>query len=91
MQLKEAFELNYRQNEQIANQKRDIEDLYKKIRGYLLTQDQLYKDCLRVERHYEKKEKMLKTEMRKAEALIQEEKDKCQKVEAALRAVQTND
>lgn len=29
--------------------------------------------------------------MRKAESLIQEEKDKCQKVESALRAVQTND
>ena len=29
--------------------------------------------------------------MRKCESLIQEEKDKCAKVEAALRAVQTND
>ena len=39
LQLKETFELNHRLNEQISNQKRDIEDLYKKIRGYLLTQD----------------------------------------------------
>lgn len=29
--------------------------------------------------------------MRKSEALIQEEKDKCQKLESALKAVQTND
>ena len=65
--------------------------MYKKIRGYLLTQDQLYKDCLRVERHYEKKEQLLKENMRKSESIIQEEKDKCQKLEAALRAVQTND
>ena len=69
LQLKEAFELNYRQNEQINYQKKDIEELYKKIRGYLLTQDQLYKDCLRVERHYEKKEKTLKEHVRKMEHL----------------------
>ena len=91
LQLKEAFELNYRQHEQIGTQKRDIEELYKKIRGYLLTQDQLYKDCIRVERHYQKKEQLLKENMRKSENLIQEEKEKCGKVEAALRAVQTND
>ena len=33
-------------------QKQEVEDLYKRIRNYLLTQDQLYKDYVRVERNY---------------------------------------
>lgn len=59
LQLKEVFEINHRQNEQISNQKKEIETLYKRIRTYLLTQDQLYKDCVRLERNFLKKEKRL--------------------------------
>ena len=77
-------------NEQIGRQKKEIEALYKRIRGYLLTQDQLYKDAVRVERAYIKKEESLKDRMRQYENLIQEEKEKFQKVEAALSALSTN-
>lgn len=64
--------------------------LYKRIRTYLLTQDQLYKDCVRLERNFQKKEESLKVRMRQQELLIQEEKDKFSKVEAALKALSTN-
>lgn len=33
-------------------QKQEVEDLHKRLRNYLLTQDQLYKDYVRVERNY---------------------------------------
>ena len=52
LQLKEVFEINHRLTDQVSNQKKEIETLYKRIRGYLLTQDQLYKDCVRVERNH---------------------------------------
>ena len=42
----------------------------------MLTQDQLYKDCVRVERNYKKKEESLRETMRRYELQIQEEKDK---------------
>ena len=88
--MKEVFEINHRQNEQIGHQKREIEALYKRIRGYLLTQDQLYKDCVRVERNYAKKEEGLRKTMRQYEFLIQEEKEKVAKLESALKALSTN-
>ena len=55
-----------------------------------MTQDQLYKDAVRVERAYIKKEESLKDRMRQYENLIQEEKEKYQKVETALQALSTN-
>ena len=88
--MKEVLEINNRQNEQIGHQKREIEALYKRIRGYLLTQDQLYKDCVRVERNYTKKEEGLRKTMRQYEYLIQEEKEKVSKLESALKALSTN-
>ena len=45
---------------------------------------------MRVERAYIKKEETLKDRMRQYENLIQEEKEKFQKVEAALQALSTN-
>ena len=45
---------------------------------------------MRVERAYIKKEETLKDRMRQYENLIQEEKEKFQKVEAALKALSTN-
>lgn len=45
---------------------------------------------MRVERAYLKKEETLKDRMRQYENLIQEEKEKFQKVETALQALSTN-
>lgn len=37
LQLKEAFEINFRLNKQMEDQQREIDSLYKRTRGYLLT------------------------------------------------------
>ena len=90
LQLKEAFEINHRLNLQMKDQQREIDSLYKRTRGYLLTQDQLYKDFVRVERNYKAKEDSTREQLRKFDQLLQEEKDKNSKIEAALNALSTN-
>ena len=45
---------------------------------------------MRVERSYLKKEESIREQMRKYEFLLQEEKDKFSKTEAALKALTTN-
>lgn len=74
----------------MKDQQREIDSLYKRTRGYLLTQDQLYKDFVRVERHYKAKEDSTREQIRKIDQLLQEEKDKNSKIEAALNALSTN-
>jgi len=54
------IELNKRKDDTIGEQKDNIERLYEKIKDYLLTQDQLYKDYVRLERSFKRKEETLK-------------------------------
>ena len=54
-----------------------------------MTQDQLYKDYVRVERHYKQKEEGIKEQMRKYENLLQEEKNKVASLQDTLATVST--
>lgn len=73
LQLQESIEINRRKDEQVANQQSEIKMLYEKIRRYLLTQDQLYKDYVRLERGAKKTQEQLKDQNRASQDLVMEE------------------
>ena len=51
----EFVELIKRKDEELNNKNNEIETLYKRVRDYLLIQDQLYKDYISMEKEYNKK------------------------------------
>jgi len=55
-------------------QANEIESLYKRVRGYVLTQDQLYKDLVRMERAFAKKEQSLNETLAKRNRELEEYK-----------------
>lgn len=59
LQLAEFMELLRRKDEDLTNKNNEIEHLYKKIRDYLLVQDQLYKDFVKQEKDYNSKKETL--------------------------------
>jgi septal ring factor EnvC (AmiA/AmiB activator) len=66
----------------------EIDGLYKRVRSYILTQDQLYKDFVRMERTFKKREDDLRAQFRSNQDLVMEEQTKVQKLEAALKTMQ---
>lgn len=91
LQLKEAFEINHKLTIQMKDQQREIDSLYKRTRGYLLTQDQLYKDFVRVERHFKQKEEKILGEKRVLEDLVQVEKERSVRNEKLIQSLTTPD
>ena len=71
---------------QIGSQKEEIDQLYSKIRDYVWVQDQLYKDYVKVEKHYKKKKEEYVERIRQLEYDVQAERERCVKAEAALKA-----
>ena len=67
LQLQECFELINRKDETLKQQKREIDTLYNRIKRYLLVQDHLYKDHVKMEREHEKAVEELKTSAKLAE------------------------
>ena len=57
LQLQDCFEIIKRKDDELRNKYHEIDSLGKRVRSYVLTQDQLYKDFIRMERAYKKKEK----------------------------------
>ena len=51
----------------------EIEHLYEKIRDYLLVQDQLYKDYVKMEKTYEQRNKELETTLKNTRDQLYEE------------------
>lgn len=47
LQLCEFIELIKRKDDELTSKNNEVEHLYKKVRDYLLVQDQLYKDFVR--------------------------------------------
>lgn len=89
LQLQECLEIIKRKDESLNSQNMEIESLYNRIRSYLLTQDQLYKDYIRIERHLKRTEENYAIRLRKAEDQVMEESSRCGKLEEALKAIQT--
>ena len=54
VQLQECFELIKRKDEALKSQKREIDTLYSRIKKYLLMQDHLYKDFVKLEHDHAK-------------------------------------
>jgi hypothetical protein len=88
LQLQESFELIKRKDDNLKNQQIEIESLYKRVRSYVLTQDQLYKDFVKMERAFQKKEQDLKTTLRSCQDQVLEEQSRVQKTEALIKSMQ---
>ena len=71
------------------SQKQEIDELYKRIKNYLLTQDCLYKDYIRVERSFYQKEERLKKQLRDSEDRLMEQKNTHQLMENAMKNMQS--
>jgi hypothetical protein len=52
LQLCETLELIKRKDENLFSQQNEIDGLYKRVRNYLLTQDQLYKGYVKMEKEF---------------------------------------
>ena len=72
-------------------QKKEIDELYTKIRDHVWVQDQLYKDYIRVEKNYANKEKKYKEKIVQLENNAQEEREKCNKAEKTLQTLLKGD
>jgi hypothetical protein len=81
VQLKEVIELNKKKDDDVTNKQNQINALNKKLRQYLLTQDQLYKDLIRVENSHKKKEEELKLRLSNTEGLLLVENRKVEKLQ----------
>ena len=81
LQLQETFELIYRKDESLKQQKREIELLYTRIKKYLLMQDHLYKDFVSMENQHAKQVDSLKVAASSAEEALSQEKVKVDKLE----------
>lgn len=67
LQLQECFEVIKRKDETCKFQQIEIDSLYKRVRSYVLTQDQLYKDYVKMERGFQKKEQGMKDRLREVQ------------------------
>ena len=54
LQLQEYFELIEKKDAALVAQKREVDSLYGRAKGYILMQDHLYKDFVRMEKEHEK-------------------------------------
>jgi len=54
LQLQECFEIISKKDESLKTQKREIDTLHNRIKKYVLMQDHLYKDFVRMEKDHRK-------------------------------------
>lgn len=90
LQLQECFELIKRKDDALKAQKREIEQIYARMKKYLLMQDHLYRDHVRQEKAHSKVVEELKATAREAHAAFGQEQLKVQKLEAALQSHQSS-
>lgn len=67
LQLQECFELLKRKDASLGSQKKEIDNLHARLKKYLLMQDHLYKDFVRMEDEHAKQTQTLVTAARSAE------------------------
>lgn len=77
-----------RKDENLKFQQIEIDSLYKRVRSYVLTQDQLYKDFVRMERAFTKKEQLAKEKLREVQDQVLEEQSRVHKTEALIKSMQ---
>ena len=72
--------MNKRKDEELATKNLEIESLYKRIRDYLLVQDELYKDYVRNDRDTHKVKEEFTVKIRNVTDSFHEEQRKVEKL-----------
>jgi len=86
--MQECLELIKRKDQNLNAKFGEIESLFKKVQGYMVVQDLLYKDFVKKEKEFGENKKRNETELREAQARLNEEELKVVKLEEALRVLQ---
>jgi hypothetical protein len=87
LQLQEAFELVRRKDEELAAKNHEVEGLYKRVREYLVVQDQLYKDYVRGEKETHRLKEDNALAMRNVQAKYHEEQLKVANLEKLVQSL----
>ena len=73
LQLAEFIEVLRRKDDELSSKNNEIDYLYRKVRDYLLVQDQLYKDSVRQEREHGARNTQLEQSLQAARDGLHEE------------------
>lgn len=85
--LMDAYDLIRRKDQDLKAQKDELELLHTRMRSQCLTQDQLYMDFVKMERHFQKQAERDRTEHRNTQQLLMEEQTKNQKLETLMKSM----
>ena len=83
------MELVKRKDEELTGKNQEIDQLYKRIRDYLLVQDQLYKDCVRTEKGNERLKAEMEAKFSDMSELYRTERTKNEKQSELLARLET--
>lgn len=86
LQLMECFELQKRKDEELSTKNLEIDALYKRIREYLVVQDQLYKDFVKAEREAFKAKDDANVKIRNVTDSLHEEQRKVQHLQELVNS-----
>ena len=78
------MELVKRKDEELSTKNQEIEQLYKRIRDYLMVQDQLYKDFVKAEKTSTKTKDEMEAKFKDINDLYRSERTKVESLEALV-------
>lgn len=78
------MELNKRKDEELTSKNTEIDQLYKRIREYLMVQDQLYKDFVKSEKLSAKSKEEMEAKYKDVNDLYRSEKAKVESLESLV-------
>lgn len=90
LQLQEVLEINKRKEDELQTKNTEIEGLYKRLRDYLIIQDQLYKDYVRAEALTTKMKEEMNQKIRNATDNWHEEEMKVEKLQRLVQELRAN-
>jgi len=88
LQLLECFEMTEKKDEIMKAQKREVDSLYARIKKYILMQDHLYKDYVKLERKHEELQKNLTLEAQKDKEQLRNEQIKVRDLENLVKQLE---
>jgi selenocysteine lyase/cysteine desulfurase len=88
--LQEVLEINKRKEDELQTKNTEIEGLYKRLRDYLIIQDQLYKDYVRAEALTTKMKEEMNQKIRNATDNWHEEEMKVEKLQRLVQELRAN-
>ena len=88
LQLLECFNMIEKKDEIMKAQKREVDSLYSRIKKYVLMQDHLYKDYVKLERKHEELQKNLTLEAQKDKEQLMNEQVKVRDLENLVKQLE---